>query len=701
MTRQKKWSEMGEAVRAKAMAMAQRFERRVSSETPAVARPGIVKLRDPHGARRRLHLHQIVAVQRLLLKDNQVAWAQRKSALLAVHDLGLGKTITAILAIAAVQKACPDPIAAKVVVLCPLAVMSAWDDALRSWTTLGESVLVGHKQAQVTEARIEAARVILTTCAAQLELERRTRTRTPHAHAHAHAHARRPDVLVAAFKTFAYRGTSEEDRKKPKMQRFHHGVAPSNAARHAQLQGALPPVHPIFALLTRQAPAVALTVVDELHRYCNPTTLSGHVVTMFCTDSVYTLGLTGTPVTSHPKQLAHLAKALNAQPPKLQMPAFFMDARDRKCLNRRAIAEYHDLLVDRVDGSFIDLPPKRHVVLEYDPWVGRQPDGRTDAAAIEAHNEMLAAAQNLVATNAVEARELAQGKWGERERAVFTAVVALGNYEFSAVLGARGAAAFAADQSLYDEALAQPSECLRLIARVISDRQSAGHVRVCVFSEGVTQLRILQRFLDDRGVGALFLYNGDLSGPERGQMVHDFLHCARGVLLLSSAGAIGTTLCPGCEVMLSVGSLPWNAATVDQAFGRVHRMGQTRPVEIVQLVARRGVTAAKLALHQDKRERLEKAVRDEDYSEFDDERGLWRKQMQILTSCTLLDNEGNYNFDARQLADARAWKRRIESIDARGLPRPPPPPNLPRRPQLADAMALPRASFSCEGAGAL
>ena len=178
MTRQKKWSEMGEAVRAKAMAMAQRFERRVSSETPAVARPGIVKLRDPHGARRRLPLHQIVAVQRLLLKDNQVAWAQRKSALLAVHDLGLGKTITAILAIAAVQKACPDPIAAKVVVLCPLAVMSAWDDALRSWTTLGESVLVGHKQAQVTEARIEAARVILTTCAAQLELERRTRTRT-------------------------------------------------------------------------------------------------------------------------------------------------------------------------------------------------------------------------------------------------------------------------------------------------------------------------------------------------------------------------------------------------------------------------------------------------------------------------------------------------------------------------------------------
>ena len=32
-----------------------------------------------------------------------------------------------------------------------------------------------------------------------------------------------PDVLKAAFKSFVYMGTSPEDRKKPKMQRFHHG----------------------------------------------------------------------------------------------------------------------------------------------------------------------------------------------------------------------------------------------------------------------------------------------------------------------------------------------------------------------------------------------------------------------------------------------------------------------------------------------
>lgn len=653
MTRQKKWSELTGPLRARAREMVQRFEASVSR--------GIVKMRDPFGVQRKLYLHQIVAVQRMLLKNHQEAWEKRKSALLAVHDLGTGKTITAIMAIAAVRNACPDADGGKVLVLCPLAVLSAWDDALRSWTTLGDRLLVGHKQAQLTEAAIEAAHVVLTT----------------------------PDVLVAAFKTFVYQGTSEEDRKRPKMQRFHHGVRASDAARREQLQGALPPIHPIFAMLTRRAPALALTVVDELHKYSNPTTLCGHVVAMFCTDSVYTLGLTGTPVTSQPKQLAHLAKALNAQPAWLQQPRRFTEANNAKRINRRALSEYHDLLVDRVDSSFLDLPPKTHVVLEYEPWVGRQPDGRPCAAAIEAHNETLASAQNLVASNAMEARELAQGKWGERERAVFTAAVAMGHYEFSATLGMHGAAAFEKDGSLYDEAVAQPSECMRLVLRMLRSRQEAGHPRITVFSENVTQLRILERYLADKGVGTLFLYDGTLSGPQRGQMVHDFLRCAAGVLLLSAAGAHGTTICPGCEVLFSVGGLPWNAATVDQAFGRVHRIGQTEPVEIVQFVARGGVTAAKLALHADKRERLEKAARDEDYSAFDDDSGLWRKQMQILSSCTLLDERGNYRHPPRVLAEARAWQRRIEEFDARGLPHPPPPPNLPRPARLAAAVVLP------------
>ena len=40
--------------------------------------------------------------------------------------------------------------------------LTAWADALQSWTTLGDLVLVGHRQAQLTEAALDAAHVILT-----------------------------------------------------------------------------------------------------------------------------------------------------------------------------------------------------------------------------------------------------------------------------------------------------------------------------------------------------------------------------------------------------------------------------------------------------------------------------------------------------------------------------------------------------------
>ena len=665
MVRQKKWSEMSPPVRERARAMVERFERSVCSETPDRPRRGIIKMRDAFGKRRRLFMHQAVAVHRLVLKNHEIEWAQRKSALLAIHDLGLGKTLTAILAVATVRNGCPDPAACKTLVLCPKAVLTAWADAFQSWTTLGDLVLVGHRQAQLTEAALDAAHVILTT----------------------------PEVLVAAFKTFVYQGTSEADRKKPKMQRFHHGVKPTDTARRAALGGALPPIHPIFALLTRQAPALALTVVDELHLYSNPTSLVGHVIAMFCTDSVYTLGTTGTPVTNDPKQLAHLAKALNAQPGWLQQTRWFLDKRDAKRINRKAVDEFHDLLVDRVDGSFVDLPEKRYVVLEYDPWVGREPDGRTNASVVTAHNLMLASAQKLVASNATEALEMAQGKWGERERAVFTAAVALGHYEFCGLLGVHGAAEFKSDRTLFDEAVAVPSECVKLVLRMLRSRQAAGHPRIVIYSESVTQLKILERYLADKGVGSLFFYDGSLSSVARGKLVHDFLHCESGVMLLSSAGAIGLTLCPGCEVLFSVGSLPWNATTVDQAFGRVHRIGQTRPVEIVQFVARGGITAAKMALHDDKRERLERAARDGDFSAFADDSDLWRWQLEILSTCGLLDERGNYKPDPQAQAAAHVWQRAVEAMDAKGLPPPPPPANLPKPPRLAHDMALPPVSF--------
>ena len=270
----------------------------------------------------------------------------------------------------------------------------------------------------------------------------------------------------------------------------------------------------------------------------------------------------------------------------------------------------------------------------------------------------------------------------------------MSNYEFSSTLGWHGAFAFD-NPDLYDEALANPSEYVRLIARVLASRQAAGHARIAIFSESTTQLRILQRFLAREGAcGDLFLYTGELTGKRRVQLVHDFLNCARGVMLLSGAGAIGTTLCPGCEILLCVGSVPWNATTLDQAHGRVWRIGQNKPVEIIQFVPRRSVTVEKLALHVDKRERLARAVTDQDYSHFEEADGQrWRWQMKILKGLRPLNSFGNYSCAAAERLENTAWLRACERADANGLPRPPAPKGFSPAPKLAHLVPIPPSPF--------
>jgi SNF2 family DNA or RNA helicase len=667
MVKQRRFRDLSEQDKEHARRVVGKFTKHVCSESSASGL-GILKLRDAHGKPRKLYTHQVIAAQRLLQKEGRAPWAQRKASLLAIHEVGSGKTITAILVMAAVRILNPHRADTKTLIVCPLSVLEVWHETVQAWTTLGdEQVLAASKQAALTAEAVARASVIITT----------------------------PETLVAAFKTFVYVGTEPEDLKKPRMQRFKHGVDPKNTKRLEELKGAPPPIHPLFRLLAQPLPQFSLAIVDEIHRVSNPLTLAGHVVGMFTGAATYKLGLTGTPVSSKPSQLANLARAIDGRPEWLQKPRHFFTPKggNDRSLRRTSVTAFHEQLVDRVDASFIDLPAKRCLLLEYDPFVGRGPDGTVDDEAIAKHNEALASAQRLAAGIGGSSDAT---QFGEEQRAAFAAIVALGNYEFSALLGMRGAKAFDEDATLYAQAAAAPSQTMLLIARVIASRQGAGHPRIAVFCESTTQLRILAEFLAqaEHAQEQLFLFDGSLSAAQRATMVHQFLECPKGVLLLSGAGSIGITLCPGCEVLLSVGSLPWNASTIDQAFGRIYRIGQDKPVEIIQFAARRSVTFAKLGLHADKRDRLARAAADEDYSQFVDG-DKWRETQRILSACVPLDRRGNYLVSSEQAFKLRQYQRLVERCDANGVPRPSPPADLPEPPLLADRVPLPPVSFEC------
>ena len=615
------------------------FVREHSATTDAER--GILNLTDDDDEPRKLYLHQVVAANHLLEKDVDTDWNDRNASLLANHVVGAGKTVTAVLAVAGVHRLTPYPERNVTLVIVPKAVLEVWYEHFQAWTTLGERVLKVPKQKEVKQEDVEGAAVILTT----------------------------PDVLLAAYKTFHYKSKKPEDKADPYKRK-----------PNAQ-------THPLFVMLDEGSGLIGLTIVDELHRVAKPTNIGARVVHMFTEKSVYKLGLTGTPVSRSPTQVAHLAWALNALTPGgkkwMQKPASFQPGKGSgQTIMEGRQTKFNEYLVDRVDKAFLKLPEKTEVTLYYDPFVGLKANGTVLATAIQAHNRMLKSAKRSIVDAADkklgkaaggaagaapppsapaeddgddDAPEEAEGdeelpeaptgkKWDKVQTVVFAAMVMMGNYEFSCELGMKGATALSEDKTgaILRNAVAEPSQAMQIIERVIRSRQAANHHRIAVFCQSVAQLKILYVYLYAKGMGELFLYDSSLSAKQRNEMVKAFLKCDKGVLLFSGAGGIGITLCPGCEVLLFVGSLPWNATDMDQALGRVYRIGQDEPVEIIKIVARRSISAAKLKLHDDKRDRLQRAVEDLDFSHFDDEDRTWRWSANMLESCELLDKAGNY-----------------------------------------------------------
>lgn len=631
--------------------------------------------------RRDLFPHQVLAANHFLKMQRDVPWDERKASMLALHEVGAGKTITAILALAGVHKLNSDPLQKKTLIVVPKSMLEIWEEELRAWTTLGGSILTAAVQTELTDEAIAEAEVIITT----------------------------PYVLVAAAKTFMYlKEAKGENRGKKVYERLVKGVSPTNTKRLEELNGKEPPIHPIFKEVFKnervpnKPPAFALTIVDEIHLCNNPNTWKGAILSYFTKRSVYKLGLTGTPVTSKVAQLADLGQILDVKPDFFQEPGHYMGQENNdKTVNQDAFHEFHDRFVDRVDASFLNLPQVTMLELPYDPFIGLKPDGTINEAAIEAHNKKLEAAMVIMRSHDSKAPETVKKeestdevrddvesmpkaperkKWGNDQTEVFAAMVALSNFEFNQVLGLYGAAAFKKDKRLLDLAVDAASQVMILILRVIEDRQRHGHHRIAVFCESTTQLQILERYLEDKDVGERFLFHGQLTARHRNRMVKDFLKCAKGVLLFSSAGGVGITLCPGCEVLLCVGSLPWNATTVKQAVGRVVRIKQDKEVEIIQFVANRSITASKLRLHEDKDKRLGEATTNLDFSNFADG-DVWRWTKNVLDAVGPINSCGNYPVAPDVAVTLRQYRARMDAWEEKSRkPRAPSDPPLPPKP---------------------
>ena len=106
--------------------------------------------------------------------------------------------------------------------------------------------------------------------------------------------------------------------------------------------------------------------------------------------------------------------------------------------------------------------------------------------------------------------------------------------------------------------------------------------RVVVFSDHRPTIELIAQRVTALGRQAI-VYWGAHSTPERDKRIRAFHADERSVLIATRAGSEGRNL-QFCNVLVNY-DLPWNPMVVEQRIGRLHRIGQTREVHIVNLAA--------------------------------------------------------------------------------------------------------------------
>lgn len=122
------------------------------------------------------------------------------------------------------------------------------------------------------------------------------------------------------------------------------------------------------------------------------------------------------------------------------------------------------------------------------------------------------------------------------------------------------------------------------LAALFDDLFAQPDAKAVVFSQWTRTHDIVIRRLAERGIGYVS-FHGGVPSDKRPALVERFRDdpdCR--VFLSTDAGATGLNL-QHASTLVNM-DIPWNPALLEQRIGRIHRMGQKRPVQIVNFVAK-------------------------------------------------------------------------------------------------------------------
>ncbi|HIQ20778.1 MAG TPA: hypothetical protein EYH34_06045, partial [Planctomycetes bacterium] len=133
-------------------------------------------------------------------------------------------------------------------------------------------------------------------------------------------------------------------------------------------------------------------------------------------------------------------------------------------------------------------------------------------------------------------------------------------------------------------------EVLELVMETLEDSET----KVVVFSQWLRMLELIVRRLERHRLGHVLFYGG-VPGPNRKKLIERFREDSNCRLFLATdAGGVGLNL-QHASVVINL-EQPWNPAVLEQRIGRVHRLGQHRPVRVIHFIAQGTIEEGMLSL---------------------------------------------------------------------------------------------------------
>ena len=168
------------------------------------------------------------------------------------------------------------------------------------------------------------------------------------------------------------------------------------------------------------------------------------------------------------------------------------------------------------------------------------------------------------------------------------------------------------DPATFVENFEGESGKITTLKEIVENKLKDNH-RFLIFSQFVSALNIVKEEIEKMGI-KYFMITGDTSAKERLNICNEFNENEDYKIVLISLKAGGTGLnLVGADVVIHLDPW-WNYSAQNQASDRAHRIGQTRTVEVIKLIAENSIEERVVSLQDEKKELVDKVISNDDSS---------------------------------------------------------------------------------------